>query len=386
MSIIKTLDNCARPDGYSLEEAINVARDAPWRKKPFSVQSWGSWFHKIAPYGGRLTPAFAHWLVRLFSKPNDVVLDPFCGIGTVPLEANFQGRNSVGIDLNPYAYVISKAKMHREPVENHVNYLDSLIFDSSSVSLEELPAFILEYYHPQTLKDIIAIRNILTEENKFFLLGCLIGISQGHRPGHLSKPCAWTIPYKPLEEDLYREVIPRLKEKVLRTYRGGFNYSPSGEIFCADSRAMPLSDNSVDIIISSPPYFDTLDYTNANRLRLGIMGYNVEDRKKLNDELIQNKNTYLPEMEKVVIEMSRVLKPESLAILVLGDWHRPNKIVNTAEEIQKIMCKYDFEYISTIADGIPVNKSVQRTLRSNGNDEKELRYDRILIMRSTKNG
>ena len=384
MGINEILDNYTQNCDHSLEEAIQIVANSPWRKKPFSVQSWGSWFHKIAPYGGRITPAFAHWLIHLFSKSGDVVLDPFCGIGTIPLEANFQGRDSIGIDLNPYAYVISKAKMDRKPIKCQLDYLSKLEFDSSYVDLEKLPNFILEYYHPQTLKDIIAVRDILIRDERDFLLGCLIGISQGHRPGHLSKPCAWTIPYKPKEEDYYREVIPRLEEKVKRTYRGYFNYLPCGQIINADSRLMPISESSIDVIISSPPYFDTLDYTNENRLRLGIMGIDVKDRKRINNELIQNKNTYLSEMEKVIVEMGRVLKPDALTILVLGDWHKNGNVVNTAEEIQKIMSNYNFEFVTSIADEIPVNKSVQRTLNSNDN-EKESRYDRILVMRNMKN-
>jgi DNA modification methylase len=384
MGINGSLDALINSEDYSIEDAIKETRKTPWRREPFSVQSWGCWFHKIAPYGGRITPGFAHWLVRLFAKGDDVILDPFCGVGTIPLEANLQGKNSIGIDLNPYAFVIANAKMERKPIEEQLNYLDNLQFDSSYVKLEDLPPFILEYYHPQTLKDIIAVRDCLIRDKKDFLLGCLIGISQGHRPGHLSKPCAWTIPYKPKEENLYREVIPRLKEKVKRTYRGNFNYSPCGKVYQADSRNMPIGDDSVDIIISSPPYFDTLNYTNENRLRLGVMGYDVKDRKKLDEILIQNKNTYLQEMEVVIREMHRVLKDEKLAILVLGDCHRGKTIINTAKEIQTIMERNGFDYITTINDEIPANKSVQRTLNVNEEKIRESRIDRILVMRNIK--
>lgn len=366
----------------NLDQKIEIAKKCPWHNSIYGKQSWGSWFHKISPYAGRLTPSFAHWLVKLFSEKGQTILDPFCGIGTVPLEANLQGRQSIGIDLNPYAVAISRAKMDREPMETQIEYLEKMMLDTTDVDLTQFSDWIRSYYNEDTLKEIVVARDRFKEDGKDFLLGCLIGISQGHRPGHLSKPCAWTIPYKPKEDNSYRAVIPRMIEKVRRTYKGEYNLSPCGKIYHADSREMPLEDCSIDCIISSPPYFDTLDYINENRLRIGVMGYSVEDGKEIRDKLITNKNTYLSEMEKVITEMDRVLKTNGLCILVLGDWYRPNKpSVNTSEEIRKIMERYNFDYVDTVTDIIPPTKSVQRTTNSIEGYEKDERKDRILITR-----
>ncbi len=67
--------------------------------------------HGLHPYFGKVDPALAHFLVESHSKEGDVVLDPFCGSGTVLHEALLNGRNAVGWDSSPLAVMIAAAKL-----------------------------------------------------------------------------------------------------------------------------------------------------------------------------------------------------------------------------------------------------------------------------------
>src|SRR4051812_34485346 len=67
--------------------------------------------HGVAPYIGRLKESIARSLVLEFSRPDDVIADPFCGSGTIPLEALLQGRRGVGADCNDYALLLARAKL-----------------------------------------------------------------------------------------------------------------------------------------------------------------------------------------------------------------------------------------------------------------------------------
>lgn len=285
-----------------------------WIFPPYSIQSWGSWLHRIAPYVGRIKPSFAHFLIKYASKPGDLILDPFCGIGTIPTEASLMGRNAIGIDLNPYAYYISLAKTdNKRNLDELIEYVNKVKIDTSKIDLSTIPAWVKEYYNHETLREILFLIEKLKKDKQYFILGCLIGISQGHRPGHLSKPVAWTLPYKPRPDDKgeYRETKSRLIQKLIRTYKN--NFSDIGELkaYLEDARKLPIESNSVDHIISSPPYYDTLDYVGSHRLRLAISGYHDEvQKKKLRSELIQQHDTYLEEMMKTIIEMNRVLKKD----------------------------------------------------------------------------
>ena len=142
-------------------------------------------------------------------------------------------------------------------------------------------------------------------------MGILIGISQGHRPGHLSKPCAWTLPYKPRPDDKgeYREAIPRLIQKVERTFTDGFSHMEEMKIIKGDARKLKVDTNLSIISFQVHPTTILLDYVGSSRLRLAITGYYDEEEKKaLKETLIQKFNTYLDEMEKCIEEMHRVLK------------------------------------------------------------------------------
>ena len=361
--------------GYTLSDAIAVIKTIPWKKKPYLTQSWGNWAHRMASYCGRIKPAFAHWLIRLFSNEGDIILDPFCGIGTIPLESNFLSRKGIGIDLNPYAYIISLAKMDRRPLSEQLEYLNNL--DLSLLKEEhEVADWVKEYYNPETLKEILKLVPKLEKDKRYFILGCLLGISQGHRKGHLSKPSGNIVPYKPKKDqnNEYRPAIQILKDKLIRISKNNFQeYKLTSQIHHADARKLPLLDNSVDVIISSPPYFNTLDYVNVNRLRLEIMGLSEEKRDVLQTDLIQDFKNYLGEMKKCALEMKRVLKSGSKCILILGDLHKGKTVINTAEEIKNMMEPLGFICHAVVEDEIPFGIAVQRK------DPKK-RLDRILIM------
>ena len=92
----------------------------------YEKQSWGHSLHRIGPYVGRIKQSFAHFLISSLSKPKETILDPFCGIGTIPLEADFLKRKTIANDLNPYAYLITKAKFDRNGLQNELDYINSL--------------------------------------------------------------------------------------------------------------------------------------------------------------------------------------------------------------------------------------------------------------------
>lgn len=357
-----------------------------WRYGEYKKQSWGIWLHSIAPYVGRMKPALAHWLVRVCSKPGDILLDPFCGIGTVLLEADLLGRIPIGIELNPYALVVCKAKFDRKPLKEHINWLKSIKIKEEEIDLSEISPYIKQFYHEKTLKELFALKEVILKERKFFLLGCLLGIAHGHRPQYLSSMTGYIIPHKSAKHiPTYKPVIPRLIEKVKRMYMSEVPLKTEGQIIKADARKIPLKNDSVDVVISSPPYYSTIDYIESNRLRLALLGYDADKRKHLKDELIQHDNTYLSEMRKVGFEIRRVLKPKSLCIFVLGDYYRQNSIKNTAKDVSELYSELNFVTHGIIEDEIPATKrTVPKWSGSKALEKIKKKFDRILIMQIEK--
>src|SRR5437763_6242052 len=73
---------------------------------------WYHPMHQLSPYLGRFPPAICRYFICKFSRAGEVVYDPFCGSGTVPLEACLLDREAVGNDVFIYAYILSHAKVN----------------------------------------------------------------------------------------------------------------------------------------------------------------------------------------------------------------------------------------------------------------------------------
>ncbi len=76
---------------------------------------WGHPFHPMCSYLASFPAALTHAFIARYSRPGDVVLDPFSGRGTTPLQACAEGRIGVGNDLNPFAHLLTAAKV--EPAD-----------------------------------------------------------------------------------------------------------------------------------------------------------------------------------------------------------------------------------------------------------------------------
>lgn len=86
----------------------------PWDSGSTASTEWT--LHQVAPYLGRMKTTMARALIEELTSPDDLVVDPFCGSGVVALEAASLGRIVEAGDLNPYAYVITTAKLFPQRV------------------------------------------------------------------------------------------------------------------------------------------------------------------------------------------------------------------------------------------------------------------------------
>src|SRR5262249_30208950 len=81
--------------------------------------------HGFHSYPARMHPLTARRLVEAFSRPGDAVLDPFCGSGTVLVEARLAGRGAVGVDANPLAVRLARLKTAPTTPEQRARWIDA---------------------------------------------------------------------------------------------------------------------------------------------------------------------------------------------------------------------------------------------------------------------
>ncbi|MGD6935200.1 MAG: DNA methyltransferase [Candidatus Bathyarchaeia archaeon] len=324
-------------------------------------------FHQIAPYIGKMKSTMAREIIKKYSSPGDLILDPFAGSGAVGLESAIAGRKVICTDINPYAVILTKAKLTapkslEEALEKANDVLKQIPERSFAVQLETIPEWVKAFFHPKTLQEVISFAAIVQEKNDTFLMACLLGILHHQRPGFLSYPSSHLVPYlrtnkfpKKSFPELYeyRPLEPRLIAKIKRLYRrpaqGNFDQT---NCYQADVRTFKLDPGCVDTIITSPPYMDALDYARDNRLRLWFLG--VEDYKQF-DAKYRSLSNFYKLMTEFLTNASKWLRTNGYCACVVGEVSKKNKSVDIANMIANIAINKigSFEVESIITDEIP---------------------------------
>ena len=376
---------------YLFEDTEEVTKlDARLWHGSFNARE--STLQQLSPYVGKMKSGMARVLINLYSRRGDIVLDPFSGSGVVPLEAALAGRCAWANDLSPYAYVLTRGKLEapgsrKVAIERAKALIDAAEQDAPSVDLTVIPEWVREFFHPDTLREVLTAFRILRQQEDHFLTSCLLGILHHVRPGFLSYPASHLVPYLrknkyPPDEFpemyAYRDLRSRLLAKVKRAYRR--HLLPVGweqrqyRVWETNTMSLPIEDETVDAIISSPPYFGALDYARDNRLRLWFLG--CEDWKELDASLTANSKVYLPQMSVCLQEMYRVLKPGSYCVLILGDVERDGKTRRTAEILADLAVEAtqnQFVIDTIYDDRIPDERRSRRRTRTT-------KFERILVI------
>jgi DNA modification methylase len=360
-----------------------------------SFNSRESTLQQLSPYVGKLKSGMVRVLLSLYSQPGDVVLDPFCGSGVVPLKAVLAGRRAWANDLSPYAYVLTRGKLEapgseRIALERAREVADRVEQEAPQTDLAKIPEWVQEFFHPDTLREIIVAFQILRQREDSFLTACLLGILHHVRPGFLSYPASHLVPYLrkakyPPDEYpqmyAYRDLRSRLLAKVKRAYRCHMlpvNWEKREfRVWQTNAMNLPINNETVNTIISSPPYFGALDYARDNRLRLWFLG--CENWKELDASLTASNKVYIPQISECLREMDRVLKPGSYCVLVLGDVERNGKTRRTAEILAELaieMSEGKFIVETIYDDYIPDDRRSRRKT-------KTTKFERILVMQKT---
>jgi hypothetical protein len=356
---------------------VRLKKLAPkWRSSTVGSEST---LHQLAPYIGKLKTSVASTLIEAYSRKDDVIIDPFCGSGVVPLEALLNERSVIANDLNPYAAALTKAKLF--PIRDvwkalaaATTYVErAKVLSARRQHRVSAPQWVREFFHPRTLAEVKTLADLLRRNDEWFLLGNLLGILHHQRPGFLSYPSSHLVPYLRLrkfpkrqypELYRYRDPEPRLIRKLLRTYsrldvtrlRGRRRAFVYGDICHLSAR------RKATVAITSPPYMNALDYGRDNRLRLWFLG--VRSHHKLDVALPTNEADFTTLMATTARKLERCLAPRGKAVLVVGEVRRGTKRTKTNEIVRAAFEQDDaWKLVDEIDDAVPDIRRSRRTCR-----------------------
>lgn len=282
----------------------------PFRSAPFNKRNWGHTNHSLCSFYGKLKPAISHFLVKSFSSEGDNVFDCFTGSGTVPFEAALTNRHAFGLDINPISVVLSRAKVSNIDLIGIQSlfgelkqYLQTALVNDKELIKAQTFGYnktLIEYYHPDTLQEIIKARQFFRtykqrNANYYFVLACLLHILHGNRPYALSRRSHPITPYAPTGDFENKSLAGKLYEKIDRAYNATILHTITpGIIFEGDvTDTWPAEIDSINAIITSPPFFESTKYYLVNWLRSWFLGWEIEDfdREKMKFvDTLQKKN------------------------------------------------------------------------------------------------
>ncbi|MBE0479865.1 MAG: hypothetical protein IBX68_02685 [Dehalococcoidia bacterium] len=335
-----------RPNGTKLSP---VSSSVPWSKEwerykariphqslPYSKRNWGHALHSLCSYPGKLKPAIAHHLVKIFTPERGRIMDPFAGVGTIPFEGALQGRMTFGLEISPAAFAIAKAKIQLHSLnrcKGVIKQLEAFLQDSKPTEseLNDTRVFgyngkLTEYYHIDTLKEIILARRFFLSHppslpEEFFVLASLLHILHGNRPYALSRRSHPLTPYRPSGPAEYRSLLRHLETKVARSLREDLppDFQP-GIMFFQDATAWwPREIDQLDAVITSPPFFDSTRFYLANWLRLWFCGWDTHDFEGRPSGFVDERQKMSFDVYVPILRQARErLRPGGVVVMHLG--------------------------------------------------------------------
>ncbi|MCK9266847.1 MerR family DNA-binding transcriptional regulator [bacterium] len=289
-----------------------------WDFKTHQTKTYTHGFHN---YPAIFIPQVARKLILAFSQKGDLVCDIFCGSGTTLVESSILNRNSIGVELNPLAVLITKAKT--TPIDPKVllSKLKIIIRDYQKTTDIKLPKFynIDFWFSKKVIEELAKLRHTIQsipEENirNFFLLPFseVVRIASFTRHNEFKlfrSPDKLSDKFKP---EILNEFTKLCEKNILgmKEYaRDAFPQTNSRIIMGDATKDNGIPNNSVDFIITSPPYGDsrtTVAYGQFSRLSsqwLDLLPPNIKDIDK---ELMGGKNNV--NLDNSILKRSTTLK------------------------------------------------------------------------------
>lgn len=305
-----------------------------------SRQRAASSLHEVS-YRACFKPALPRFFIERASEPGDVVHDPFLGRGTTAVEAALLGRVPCGSDVNPLSAVLTRPRFAPPRLAEVEARLAELDLSGRS---EDLPEDLLVFYHPDTLREICALRSWLLERDAAgsldpvdaFVRMVAVNRLTGHSPGFFSvysMPPNQAVTVKaqqkinerrkqtPPRRDV-RALIQRKARSLLADVDDDVRATLAGlasraAVHTAAASATPgIADASVDLVVTSPPFLDVVQYASDNWLRCWFCGI---DPDAVEITHARNLPDWESAMESALRELHRVVRPDGHVAFEVGE-------------------------------------------------------------------
>lgn len=302
--------------------------------------------HGLFPYRGKFHPQLIKGILNILKlQPGDIVLDPMCGSGTLNVEASIIGIDSIGIEKSPFCVLMSKVKYESLKIDEDI---------LSQIVKNQKDNFKLLIKHKK-LPHEFNLNNGFNAEKAITLLAFLDAMGYARR-------CSKSIDF--LFPNVLKRYLGQISSFIQARKKLNLNVGKA-KFEIGDAKSLLIDDNSIDGIITSPPYSFAIDYAENDLPQLEYLGYNVDSLK---EEMIGLKGktrkeklvNYFDDMDKVLSEMARVLKIGKYAIIIIGSNDIQTGGIRLETKIEEMAVKHSLILDQKLLKPI---KGIQNTMR-----------------------
>jgi hypothetical protein len=284
--------------------------------------------HEIS-YRACFKPQLPRFFIERLTRPGDTVYDPFMGRGTTVLEAALMGRRPAGCDINPLSRMLVEPRL-LPPSHSEIHArLSSIDWQPAT----EIPEDLLTFYHPDTLREICALKAHLlrrVDEGPLdpidgWIRMVAVNRLTGHSPGFFS---VYTLPpnqaasiasqrkinagrnqvpaYRSVPDLILRKSQSLLADCLPAALHVLATAAREARLLTGSAAATSgIPPASVDLVVTSPPFLDVVDYAGDNWLRCWFCGI---EPSAVNLTVVKKLEAWQAAMTAVFLEIARVLR------------------------------------------------------------------------------
>ncbi|WP_411845198.1 DNA methyltransferase [Roseibacillus persicicus] len=304
-----------------------------WTSKQRAAHS----LHEVS-YRACFKPQLPRFFIERLTQIGDLVYDPFMGRGTTLLEAALLDREVAGCDINPLAPILCGPRLEPPLLEEVEARLQQIPFQGNALrTKEELNVF----FHPKTLaqlrdlQDYLGGKGLLLDAVDRWIRMVATNRLTGHSSGFFS---VYTLPpnqatslaaqrrinekrqQSPPVRDVPAIILKKSRALLKKLDRGNdalWRRGRNAQLITASAAATPtLPDSSVDLVVTSPPFLDVVDYNGDNWLRCWFNGFDAAQVPILK---LSKPSAWQEAMSEVLTELARVLKPGGFIAFEVGE-------------------------------------------------------------------
>ena len=324
MAILQLAFDFNRPNSYSIY--VPTEANEFWTAK----QRAGHSIHEIS-YRACYKPQLPAYFIQKFCKPESVVYDPFMGRGTTLIEAQLHGHKVIGNDINPLSKVLTSPRLNPPMLANIEKRLSEVDLSNDA----EIDPDLLVFFHEDTLNEIYGWRTYFQQEQLdrvdawLQMVACsrLTGHSSGFfsvftLPPNLAASIASQrkINEKRYQKPEYRDtkaLIYRKSKQLLRHNLPDPYWRDDVVLLTESADNTPqIPNESVDLVVTSPPFLDIVDYEQDNWLRMWFCNIEIAAGKIWQLKSLED---WVARMKDVLVELHRILKGTGKIAFEVGE-------------------------------------------------------------------